>query len=124
MEVQIEIVDTHIVYNTINNEPFKIVFIKEPNILPYKEVVMCIRYGEFLWLSVIFEEKLEKIQKSDDITFDIDNNTSGCIEVNIGDFKRYLYKVNNNNNNTNNINNYMYTHLELFEIDEQQYVLK
>ena len=124
MEVQIEIVDTHIVYNTINNEPFKIVFIKEPNILPYKEVVMCIRYGEFLWLSVIFEEKLKKIQKSDNITFDIGNNAS-CIKVNIGDFKRYLYKVyNNNKNNTNNIYMHMYMHLYLFDIDEQQYVLK
>ena len=124
MEVQIEIVDIHIVYNTIDNEPFKIVIIKEPNRLTDKEFVMFIRYGEFLWLSVIFEEKLKKIQKSDNITFDIGNNAS-CIKVNIGDFKRYLYKVyNNNKNNTNNIYMHMYMHLYLFDIDEQQYVLK
>ena len=43
------------------------------------------------------------------------------MNVNIGDFKKSLFKA---NNNTNDINNYMYTHLELFEIDDQQYVLK
>ena len=142
MEVQIEIVDTHIVYNTTDNKPFKIIIIKNPyNIknYPYSllkdntRFLIFMQYDDVLWTYIITPEELENIQKSNDIIFDqayiitaysvrMNVNIGDVrMNVNIGDFKKSLFKA---NNNTNDINNYMYTHLELFEIDDQQYVLK
>ena len=123
---EIEIVDTHIVYNTIDNEPFKIIIIKYTYFPNNTRFNMLIRYNEFLWISVISQEQLEKIQKSNDITLNepyiIDANGNFKMKVNIVDIEQhYIYKL---NHNFSNIYNCMLTRLDLFEIDEQQYVLK
>ena len=87
---------------------------------------MLIRYNGFLWVSVISEEKLEKIQKSDDITLDEPYimGPSVRMRVNIGHLEQlvvFVFKVNNGGD----INNYILSCLVgLFEINEQQYVLK
>ena len=131
MDVQIEIVDTHIVYNTIDNKPYKIIITKDPYIQDNIRLFnMFIRYDEFLWVSIISEEELKKIQKSDDITLDditLDEpyvNMFGCVRMNvyIKDFGRLIIcKI---TNNVDDIYNQMLARLDLFEIDEQQYVLK
>ena len=123
MEVQIEIVDIHIVYNTIDNEPFKIVIIKAPFGVGNMRFAMFIWYDDLLWLSIISEETLKKIQKSNDILLHkpFHGNFGFLLRIIIGTLVIQCF---NKVSNTEDLFNYMHNYLDLFEIDEQQYVLK